>query len=64
MVIILLKYYKEYYHEYRFFNTKPYDRLWFEPLSKEYGMKIHFIESSLMPDTVILASGFDAVCIL
>ena len=24
-----------------FFNTKPYDRLWFEPLSKEYGMKIH-----------------------
>ena len=46
-----------------FFNTKPYDRLWFEPLSKEYGMKIHFIESSLMPDTVILASGFDAVCI-
>lgn len=46
-----------------FFGTKPYDRLWFEPLSKEYGCKIHFLESGLSPDTVIMAEGSDAVCI-
>ena len=46
-----------------FFGTKPYDRLWFEPLSREYGCTIHFIESGLSDDTVILAEGSNAVCI-
>ena len=46
-----------------FFRTKPYDRLWFEPLSKEYGCRIHFIEAGLTADTVVLASGSNAVCI-
>lgn len=46
-----------------FFGTKPYDRLWFEPLSKEYGCNIHFIESGISEDTVILASGSNAVCV-
>ncbi len=46
-----------------FFRTKPYDRLWFEPLSKEYGCQIHFIEAGLSPDTLVLANGSNAVCI-
>ena len=46
-----------------FFGTKPYDRLWFEPLSKEYSCEIRFIETGLSKDTVILAEGSDAICI-
>ncbi len=46
-----------------FYGTKPYDRLWFEPLSREYSVQIHFIESGLSMDTVVLAQGTDAVCI-
>ena len=29
-----------------FFSTKPYDKTWFEPLGKEYGFDIQFIELS------------------
>ncbi|MCI8401624.1 MAG: 2-hydroxyacid dehydrogenase [Lachnospiraceae bacterium] len=46
-----------------FYGTKPYDRLWFEPLSKEYGYKIFFIENLLTEDTVELAKDCDAVCV-
>lgn len=46
-----------------FFGTKPYDKLWFEPLSKEYGHNIHFIESNISEDTIILANGCNAVCV-
>lgn len=45
-----------------FFGTKPYDKLWFEPLSKEYGHNIRFIESNISEDTIILANGCNAVC--
>lgn len=46
-----------------FFGTKPYDKLWFEPLSKEYGHCIRFIESNISEDTIILANGCNAVCV-
>ena len=46
-----------------FYRTKPYDKLWFEPLSKEYGCNILFIESGITEDTVILAKNCGAVCI-
>ena len=46
-----------------FFGTKPYDKLWFEPLSKEYNCNIHFIDSGISEDTVILAKNCEAVCI-
>ena len=26
-----------------FYGTKPYDKIWFEPMGKEYGFDIHFI---------------------
>lgn len=46
-----------------FYGTKPYDRIWFEPLGKEYGFEIHFIELPCNQDTVFLAKGYDAICI-
>ena len=46
-----------------FFRTKPYDKLWFEPLSTEYNCNVHFIDSGISEDTVVLAHNCDAVCI-
>lgn len=46
-----------------FFSTKPYDRIWFEPMGKEYGFDIHFYEMPFQEETIALARGYDAVCI-
>ena len=46
-----------------FYGTKPYDRVWFEPMGKEYGFDIHFIEASCSQETVFMAKGCDAICI-
>ena len=46
-----------------FFSTKPYDRIWFEPMGKDYGYDMHFIEAPCNEETVTLAKGHDAVCI-
>ena len=46
-----------------FFSTKPYDKIWFEPMGKDYGFDIHFYESPFREETVSLAKGYDAVCI-
>lgn len=46
-----------------FFDTKPYDRMWFEPLSDGYGHSLKFYENKLNEDTAILAKGCDAVCV-
>ena len=46
-----------------FFSTKPYDRIWFEPMAKDYGYEIHFIELPFSEETMFLANGYDAVCI-
>ena len=45
-----------------FYSTKPYDRIWFEPLSKEYQFDIEFYEFPCNEKTVSFASGFDAIC--
>jgi len=45
------------------FDTKPYDRIWFEPLSNEYGYELKFFENRLHADTARLAAGYDAVCV-
>lgn len=45
-----------------FFDTKPYDRIWFEPLSKAYGYPIRFYEHKLNADTAPLAEGYETVC--
>lgn len=46
-----------------FYGTKSYDRLFFEPLSEEYGYSIKFIRGSLNEDNIVLAQGCDAVCV-
>jgi len=45
-----------------FFDTKPYDKTWMEPLSEKYGYKIKFFEHKLNADTAVLASCYDVVC--
>jgi len=45
-----------------FFDTKPYDKTWIEPLSLEYGYDIKFFEHKLNADTAILANGYGVVC--
>ncbi|KIR02493.1 D-lactate dehydrogenase [Lachnospiraceae bacterium TWA4] len=46
-----------------FYGAKPYDRVWFEPLSKEYGHELLFIDSLLTTDTIPLANSCQAVCV-
>lgn len=46
-----------------FFGTKPYDKIWFEPMGKDYGFDMHFIELPCNEDTIFLAKGHDVICI-
>ena len=46
-----------------FYDTKPYDKKWFQPLAKEMGFDITFFETRLNRDTAILATENKAVCI-
>lgn len=46
-----------------FYDTKPYDRIWFDTLAGEYGYHIKYFEHKLNADTAVLASGYDAVCV-
>ena len=46
-----------------FFSTKPYDKIWFEPMGKDYGFDIRFYEMPFQEETIMLARGYDAVCI-
>lgn len=46
-----------------FYGTKPYDRIWFEPMAKEYGFDMHFIEAACSQETIFMAKGHDAICI-
>ncbi len=46
-----------------FFDTKPYDKIWFEPVAKEKGFEIVFLEEKLNAKNAVLASGCDVVCI-
>jgi len=46
-----------------FFDTKEYDKEFFNEYNKNYGYDIHYLESKLNSETAPLANGFDAVCI-
>ncbi len=45
-----------------FFDTKPYDRLYFDEGFQRAGMEVAYFEYKLRADTAVLAQGFDAVC--
>ena len=44
------------------FDTKPYDRFFFEEENKKYGFDITYFEAKLRPRTVNVTAGFNAVC--
>lgn len=46
-----------------FYGTKPYDKIWFGPLGKEYGFDIWYIEVSCNEETIFMAKDYDAICI-
>lgn len=45
-----------------FFDTKPYDKTWFDQLVGQYDVHIHYFESKLNENTAPLAKGYDVVC--
>lgn len=45
-----------------FYDTKPYDKIWFDKYSEKYGIKIKYFESKLSPETAVLARDCDCVC--
>lgn len=45
-----------------FFDTKEYDKLYFDVLKEKYGIHIRYFEDKLSAQTVSLADGADAVC--
>ena len=49
--------------KYAFFDAKQYDRPSFERYGGEAGIKFHFFETRLTPDTVALVRGYDGVCV-
>ena len=46
-----------------FYSTKPYDKTWFEPMAKDYGFELHFVEVPCNEETIFMAKGHDAICI-
>lgn len=46
-----------------FYDTKPYDKIWFDRLCGEYGIDIKYIEGRLCEDTAALANGCRAAVI-
>lgn len=42
-----------------FFDSKPYDKIWFNELKSSYDIEIKFFENKLNKDTAILTNGFD-----
>lgn len=45
-----------------FFDTKPYDKTYFDQLVADYDVHIHYFESKLNENTAPLAKGYDVVC--
>ena len=44
-----------------FFDTKPYDKTWFEALKEQYQVEIEYFENKLSPKTAFMAKGYEAV---
>ena len=45
-----------------FFDTKPYDKIYFDKFKDEFGFEIKYFESKLNSDTAYIAGKYDAVC--
>ncbi|NLW02029.1 MAG: 2-hydroxyacid dehydrogenase [Clostridiaceae bacterium] len=44
-----------------FFDTKPYDKVWFDRLKDKYRFEFKYFESKLNGDTAMMCSGLDGV---
>jgi len=44
-----------------FFDTKPYDKMYFDLLKEAYGIEIDYFEPKLGPRTAFMANGYEAV---
>lgn len=44
-----------------FFDTKPYDKIWFDKLN-DGSLELTYFENKLNPDTAFMSRGFDGVC--
>ncbi|PKM49301.1 MAG: hydroxyacid dehydrogenase [Firmicutes bacterium HGW-Firmicutes-7] len=44
-----------------FFDTKPYDKIYFEALKDQYDIEIEYFEPKLGPKTAFMAKGYEAV---
>ena len=45
-----------------FFDTKPYDREFFDRENEKHGYEIIYHEEKLNPSTAVIAAGCDAAC--
>lgn len=43
-----------------FFDTKPYDKIYFEQLKEQYQIEVEYFEPKLGPKTAFMAKGFEA----
>ena len=46
-----------------FYDTKPYDKPWFDRLANEYGCEMKYLDFQLNVDTVHAAADCDVVCV-
>ncbi|MCL2637671.1 MAG: 2-hydroxyacid dehydrogenase [Oscillospiraceae bacterium] len=46
-----------------FYDTKPYDKVWFDKLAQEFNTEIRYFDFKLNAETACLSKDFDAVCI-
>lgn len=44
------------------YDTKPYDKLWFDKLAPTYGAEVRYLEPKLTQHTAMLAQGCQVVC--
>ncbi|MBO5743117.1 MAG: 2-hydroxyacid dehydrogenase [Clostridia bacterium] len=45
-----------------FYDTKPYDKIWFDKYCEEFGIKIKYYDVKLSEETAVLARDCDCVC--
>jgi len=48
-------------HTLAFFDTKPYDKVWFDRLKGNYDIEFKYFENKLNSDTAVMAKGTDGV---
>ena len=46
-----------------FFDTKPYDKIYFDMLKEDYQIEIDYFESKLGKKTALMAKGYDVVIV-